>query len=346
MQSYNPLVSIIVPVYHVEKYFSQCVNSLLNQTYRNIEIILVDDGGDDTCPSLCDSYAAQDDRVKSIHKKNEGQSFARRTGFEASQGEYIMYVDSDDWIDAETIEYCVNNIDGAEVVCFGYKRIYNSRVFMTPLFASDRDLSGQYIQRRMVGLVGNELSHVEEADRLVTMWGKLYSRKIASKGVWISEREVCTSEDALYNLFAFSECDVVRYVNKCFYNYRKTDNGTTTRKYRPRMFEQWKLLFHYLDNYIKECDEDFHIALENRIALSPVSLGLNEICNPEGFFVGVRKMKKILQDDEIVHAYQKLEFQYFPIKWKVFFYMCKLKTALPLMFMIIMINKMRALFSE
>ena len=62
--------------------------------------------------------------------------------------------------------------------------------------------------------------------------------------------------------------DVVRYVNKCFYNYRKTDNGTTTRKYRPRMFEQWKLLFHYLDNYIKECDEDFHIALENRIALS------------------------------------------------------------------------------
>ncbi len=100
----NDLISIIVPIYRVEKYLDQCVESILNQTYKNIEIILVDDGSDDACPQMCDKYANIDSRIKVIHKKNEGADGARKTGILAAQGKYIGYVDGDDWVEPQMFE--------------------------------------------------------------------------------------------------------------------------------------------------------------------------------------------------------------------------------------------------
>ncbi len=94
----NPLISVIVPVYKVEAYLDKCVQSILSQTYRNLEIILVDDGSPDNCPAMCDEYALQDYRVKVIHKANGGLSSARNAGMEIATGDYIGFVDSDDWI--------------------------------------------------------------------------------------------------------------------------------------------------------------------------------------------------------------------------------------------------------
>ena len=98
------LVSIIVPVYKVEDYLSRCVKSLIKQTYRNIEIILVDDGSPDRCPELCDFWVEQDDRIRVIHKKNGGLSDARNAGVSIAKGEYIIFVDSDDWVDDTFVE--------------------------------------------------------------------------------------------------------------------------------------------------------------------------------------------------------------------------------------------------
>lgn len=106
----DPKISVIVPVYKVEKYLRRCVDSVLNQTYQNIEVILVDDGSPDGSPAICDEYAQKDDRVKVIHKKNGGQSSARNAGMEAVTGQYVGFADSDDWIEPDTIEYCINLI--------------------------------------------------------------------------------------------------------------------------------------------------------------------------------------------------------------------------------------------
>ena len=100
----NPKVSIIVPVYKVEQYLDSCVHSLLNQTLKDIEIILVDDGSPDKCPIICDLYAQKDTRVKVIHKTNEGLGMARNSGIEFATGEYITFCDSDDYVDLETYE--------------------------------------------------------------------------------------------------------------------------------------------------------------------------------------------------------------------------------------------------
>lgn len=95
----NPLISVIVPIYKVEKYLQKCVQSIINQTYKNLEIILVDDGSPDNCGIICDKLAERDDRIRVIHKKNGGLSSARNAGIEIANGEYIGFVDSDDYIE-------------------------------------------------------------------------------------------------------------------------------------------------------------------------------------------------------------------------------------------------------
>lgn len=105
----NPLISIIVPVFRVEKYLDKCIQSIINQTYKNIEIILVDDGSDDRCGEICDRYARIDKRIKVVHKKNEGLNNARKSGVKISTGKYIGYVDGDDWIEPDMYEALLYN---------------------------------------------------------------------------------------------------------------------------------------------------------------------------------------------------------------------------------------------
>ena len=94
----EPLISVLVPIYKIDRYLGICIESLLNQTYKNLEIILVDDGSPDRCPEICDLYASKDERIKVIHKSNGGLVSARKAGLMAAKGEYIGYVDGDDWV--------------------------------------------------------------------------------------------------------------------------------------------------------------------------------------------------------------------------------------------------------
>ena len=116
----SELVSIIVPVYKVEKYLDKCIESIVGQTYENLEIILVDDGSPDNCPAMCDRWAEKDSRIKVIHKENGGLSSARNAGLDACTGEYIYFLDSDDYIAENCIEMLFNTIisDGSDM-CIG-----------------------------------------------------------------------------------------------------------------------------------------------------------------------------------------------------------------------------------
>lgn len=107
----TPLISIIIPVYNVEKYLHRCVDSVLNQTYKNIEVILVDDGSPDGSPAICDEYEQKDSRVKVLHKQNGGLSSARNAGMAIATGEYIGFVDSDDWIEPSMYQVCYDLIE-------------------------------------------------------------------------------------------------------------------------------------------------------------------------------------------------------------------------------------------
>jgi len=122
----KPLISIIVPVYKVEKFLDRCVNSLINQTYSNLEIILVDDGSPDNCPAMCDAWAEKDNRIKVIHKPNGGQADARNRAIEIAQGEYISFVDSDDYISLDYVEYLLGIMreNDGEIACGSYRIVF------------------------------------------------------------------------------------------------------------------------------------------------------------------------------------------------------------------------------
>lgn len=128
----QPKISVIVPVYKVEPYLHKCLNSIVKQTYRNLEIILVDDGSPDKCGEICDIYAARDKRIKVIHKANGGVSSARNMGLTAVTGEWIGWVDSDDWIEPDMFEYLLQNALSYEAdiaVCSRYEQYRNHQIF-------------------------------------------------------------------------------------------------------------------------------------------------------------------------------------------------------------------------
>lgn len=122
----KPLVSVIVPIYNVEKYIDRCLNSIINQKLEDIEIILVDDGSPDNCPQICENYRKKDDRIKVIHKENEGLGYARNSGIKIANGKYISFIDSDDYISEEflynlytkAIEYDADACLGGNTKCF------------------------------------------------------------------------------------------------------------------------------------------------------------------------------------------------------------------------------------
>ena len=125
----NPLISVVIPIYNVENYLNECVDSVINQTYKNIEIILVDDGSPDNCPKICDEYAKKDNRIKVIHKKNGGLSDARNCGINQSNGEFIAFVDSDDYIEKDYLSSMYKNLkdNDVKIAACGYVNLVNDK---------------------------------------------------------------------------------------------------------------------------------------------------------------------------------------------------------------------------
>ena len=124
-----PEISVIVPVYKVEKYIHRCVDSILGQTFSDIQVILVDDGSPDTCGDICEEYARRDSRVRVIHKENGGLSDARNAGIPQADGKYIIFIDSDDFIEMDMLEYLYSNIRNAnaDMATCGCFDVYSDR---------------------------------------------------------------------------------------------------------------------------------------------------------------------------------------------------------------------------
>ena len=168
----SPRISVIVPVYNVEQYLPRCVESILAQTYENLEILLVDDGTKDNCGAICDAYARQDERVKVIHKENGGLSSARNAGIDVSTGEYFSFVDSDDWIEPDMYEKMMALTEkyGVRLVCAGRWDVSSETGEKTPGLCPPKEevISGEALVRRIF--------HWENIDSAA--WDKLYHKSL------------------------------------------------------------------------------------------------------------------------------------------------------------------------
>ncbi len=342
-------VSVIVPVYNTEAFLDQCVQSILVQSYPAFEVILVDDGSRDRCPALCDGYAAQDKRIRVIHKENGGLSSAREAGIREATGDYIMVVDSDDWIEPGTVECCMEAAlrDDADCVLFGYAREYPHQSVENPLFDCDCSFNLQkseaLVHRRIVGPLGNELRQPQRVDNLSSVCMKLYRTEAARRGRIVSERVVGTSEDTIFNLYALEHCKI-SYVNCCFYHYRKSNAHSITTAHKPQLAEKWDLMYRVMQEYIATSGkaEEYHTAFLNRVACGMIGLGLNEIGSIASLWQKSHRLNEILRKPLYVEAFDQLDTTCCDLKWKLFFFLCKTRATLPLAVLLQIMNHLRS----
>lgn len=170
----EPLISVIVPVYKVEQYLDKCINSIVNQTYKNLEIILVDDGSPDKCPQICDEWSKKDSRIVVIHKENGGLSYARNVGLDIATGEFISFVDSDDWIDLElydTLLVAINNTK-SDIACCKFLKVFSNE--------KDKRFKIKSSQYQVFATKDALLELIIDKNINQVVWNKLYRRDCIS----------------------------------------------------------------------------------------------------------------------------------------------------------------------
>ncbi len=251
------LVTVVLPVYNVEKYLNKSIASVVNQTYKNLEILLIDDGSNDTCPAICDEWAAKDERIKVIHKKNQGLGMARNTGIENSTGEYICFFDSDDYVAEDTVEklFTAAQKENAQAVVFGLKT-FNERGVITEEFAPKtgyKIYEGDSVKN---SFLPDFIAPDPKGDgtRLFYMSSCLilYSNELIQKTGWrfVSERTII-SEDVYSLLGFFANVKKVAVLPEAMYFYRKNETSLS-RSYQKNRYEKIKNF--YLQS-VKLCEE-------------------------------------------------------------------------------------------
>ncbi len=232
---HTPAVSVIIPVYNVERYLRECVESVLSQTFRDFEIILVDDESPDGCPKICDDYAAADPRIRVIHKKNGGLGFARNSGLDVARGLYVCFLDSDDVIDPQTLSCCyeIAEKEGADEVRYLFKRFSDKEIDIAPVDIAHAKIVSASGPERVDPLL-NVIAPLLYPPRLdvettCSSCTALYRRSIL-EGASIrfhSERELI-SEDYIFNIEVAYAAGRIVYTNLPFYCYRTNSNSLTS----------------------------------------------------------------------------------------------------------------------
>ncbi len=220
----NDLVSVVVPIYNVEKYLNRCLQSIVNQTYKNLEIILVDDGSPDNCPSMCDDWKTKDSRIKVIHKSNAGLGEARNTGIKNANGKYIFFFDSDDYVALNTVERCLECAlkTNADTVVYGRANVYPNGDIEEKANNIDTNLyeNESITDDFLPGLF--DYSHGFG----VSAWSKMFSLDIIKENRLLFQSErVVISEDSMFCLEYFSKSKKVYVIPDRLYFYFKNDKS-------------------------------------------------------------------------------------------------------------------------
>lgn len=240
-----PKVSIILPIYNVEKYLDRCMDSLLNQTLKDIEIIMVDDGSPDNCPQMCDEYAKKDNRVKVVHKKNAGLAFARNSGLDVAKGEYIAFVDSDDYVGLNMYKtlYDRAETDKCDAVFCGFRtEVKQNKWVYSDEVDADKLWRGKDVQLFMLDMIASGAGVKAERLYQMSVWHSIYKRSIIEDNHlrFVSEREVA-SEDIPFQVDYLSKANTVAYIKETFYSYCL--NGTSlTATLKPEKYARYKQL--------------------------------------------------------------------------------------------------------
>ncbi len=321
-----PKISIVVPIYNVEKYLVQCVNSIINQTLTDIEIILVDDGSPDNCPKICDDYAKKDSRIKVLHKKNGGLSSARNAGIKVATGEYIGFVDSDDYIELDMYEkmYSIAKQYEVDFVMSDYYRFNDDNKVIATLDIDEGIYDKEKIKKDIFPslIMGDDINY----GSLLSVCYCLYRRDLFIKNNLMFDEEVKYSEDNLFSSIIGYKASSFYYMKGSYlYNYRYNPNSIS-KTYKP---DAW-LVYLKMNNRLKKLfwnvrDYDFRNQLYAHIIYYAFNCINHVGYSDKRFFYKYKEIKKILNTEELKDAFKNFKPGDISLKLKVSIWMLKHK---------------------
>lgn len=327
-----PYFSLILPVYNVEKYVKRCVNSLLRQEYTDYEIILVDDGSTDSSGSICDKLADKNNNIFAYHKENGGLSDARNYGMDRAKGNYILFIDSDDWVDEKLLISLHNHLNksNVDILKFGFQKMQEGNYKNT--FFSYFNI-GVYDRRQIEETIlpytiGPKRLFCYEQNACKSVWSHVYSLNFLRENNirFVSEREIL-NEDYLFNLHTLlyaKSLEVTHYI-LYYHDYRE---GSLSKRYITNEFErklklhrEYKLLLErnglferYETPYYSECVDSFYACISNECC-----------CWNETSKYAVQNIKKILNCKECEISLLKCKRSNMNLKGKVIYWLMRLK---------------------
>lgn len=298
------LISIVVPVYKVEKYLDECVESILNQSYSNIEVLLVDDGSPDRCPQMCDEWAKRDSRIRVIHKQNAGAGEARNTGMDHVTGDYLCFVDSDDRIHPDMIRNAYEYLqkESVDIVLFGMSRIDSDGKLVSQNLPNppQKVFRGGEVQEILLpGILAKDPKTGMYMGIPCSVWSIMFNMDLIRKTNWrfVSEREyIC--EDIYSLLVLFKNINSAAVLCESLYSYR-INPTSLTRTYRDDRYEKARLFYHQC---IALCEEYEYPETVFRACTGPYFGSTIEsvkqmVGNSKSMSDAVNKLKTILDDD-------------------------------------------------
>lgn len=281
----DPLISVIVPVYQAEPYLQRCVDSIRNQTYTNLEIILVDDGSPDRCGELCDAFAKEDSRIRVFHKENGGQSSARNLGLDHMTGEYVGFVDSDDWIEPEMYQrlYTLSQIHKAQIVCCGIQKDY--------LNGEKAYFNGNYPTESEV----QRYSTIEALEESLSNYRITYSPcdKLYHSTVFQTIRMTVGKiyEDMEMIPKCIEKAEIVVYDPYPYYHYNLTEESTIRGAFKPSRFAEMDVALEKAEDYRLRYPQ-----LYNKAMGCYISICLNIVHISSGVASCAQRRKKIIEE--------------------------------------------------
>lgn len=314
-----PLVSIIIPVYNAGGYLEKCLDSIVNQTYKNLEIILINDGSKDNSAEVCRRYAEKDDKITFVSRENRGVSATRNEGIDLAHGDYYSFIDADDYLELDTYEYLLNIVSEYGVDAVNYEH------FIT--FPEKENV--HKLSNDNYGLFDREGAQRQLVYNVAFAWNKLFSREII-KDLKFDET-ILRGEDSLFARFAFANAKKVWFDSRPLLHYVQSENSAVRGSFRPSQLTAVKLFDAYKDLYTKDFPElmPMHIAnMENLMIMIYYDMWADKIDyrqSQKEIFITFKKYYKQAVSCDDLSKKQKIKFLLFRISPYIFCLLHKLK---------------------
>lgn len=342
-------VSVVVPVYKVELTLRKCIDSVINQSFTDLEIILIDDGSPDHCGQICDEYLVKDDRIKVIHKKNEGLSRARNDGIKMASGEWILFVDSDDWLQEDYVEKLYSSdldkysvpICGATTECptgqwkkrFGVKGAVE---------ITDTEML-KIVQANSLSLRYNPIKNAIKIDLIGPPWNKLYNRLLIEEKSVFFDESLEVAEDSYFNLCYLEWVNKIIVVDSYGYNYCYNSGGIT-KKFDERRLMKDNGFFKRIGEFAKESSNVYLKEFAYGSVSYAFILNLYRYYfasnNPYSIKKKIEILRNTLNEDQYQEAFEKFNCEAFSHRMNIVIRQAKKKRSIIIM-VLFYLNKIR-----